>query len=135
MGGKRHKKPKFTKKHHKRSKSTKKSHKNTQRKAHKMTTVAEEESTTNDNNIHKKYDKYVRKISEKLDIHPNEASRYLGVAMENAFNGIMLSIGKVSNDQYYSLKEKELDSILQPSMGAQRKRSKKGKRSKRSKRR
>ena len=54
--------------------------------------------------------------------------------MENAFNGIMLSVGNVSNDQYYSLREKELDSVLHPSMGALRK-GRKSKRRKRSKRR
>ena len=131
MGGKSHKKPKFTKK---KSKLTKKAHK----KIHKKTKI-EKELNAKSTNFQKKYDGYVKKISEKLDIHPTEASAYLGVAMENAFNGIMLSVGNVSNDQYYSLREKELDSVLHPSMGAlkgrKNKRRKRSKRSKRSKRR
>ena len=114
MGGKSHKKPKFTKK---KSKLTKK----VQKKIQKKTKVVKKESNTNNTNFQKKYDGYVKKISEKLDIQPTEASAYLGVAMENAFNGIMLSVGNVSNDQYYSLREKELDSVLHPSMGALRK--------------
>ena len=124
MGGKSHKKPKFTKK------VQKKVHK----KVHKKTKVVKEEPNIKSTNFQKKYDGYVKKISEKLDIQPTEASAYLGVAMENAFNGIMLSVGNVSNDQYYSLREKELDSVLHPSMGALRK-GRKSKRRKRSKRR
>lgn len=85
------------------------------------------ELSTNKSNFHTKYDEYVTKLANKLDIHPNEASSHLGRAMENAFNGLMLSkfVGNVSNDEYYSLKDDELQSVLHPSIGATKKRKKK----------
>ena len=55
MGGKSHKKPKFTKK---KSKFTKKAHK----KIHKKTKV-EKELNDKSTNFQKKYDGYVKKIS------------------------------------------------------------------------
>ena len=70
MGVKSHKKPKFTKK---KSKLTKK----VQKKIQKKTKVVKKESNTNNTNFQKKYDGYVKKISEKLDIQPTEASAYL----------------------------------------------------------
>jgi len=82
-------------------------------------------------NFHKKYNEYVTKLSAKLDIHPNEASSHLGSAMENAFNGLMLSklVGNVGDDEYYSMKGDELQATLHPSIGASKKKKcKSGKR-------
>ena len=42
-------------------------------------------------NFHKKYNEYVTKLSKSLNIEPAEASSHLGSAMENAFNGLLLS--------------------------------------------
>ena len=89
--------------------------------------TGKKESSVKRSNFHKKYDEYVTKLANKLDIHPNEASAHLGSAMENAFNGLMLSkyVGNVSNDEYYSLKDDELQSTLHPSIGSSKKKKKK----------
>lgn len=99
--------------------------KRTRSRAHKELSV--EESSTNKSNFHKKYDDYVTKLANKLNMHPNEASAHIGSAMEKAFNGLMLSkfVGKVSDDEYYSLRDDELQSVLHPSIGTSKK--KKGK--------
>lgn len=81
------------------------------------------ETSVKQSNFHKKYNEYVTKLSNKLDIEPAEASSHLGTAMQNAFNGLMLS--KIPYDEYYSLKEDELQSVLHPSTGATKKRKKK----------
>lgn len=90
------------------------------------------ELSTNKSKFHKKYDEYVTKLANKLNIHPNEASSHLGNAMENAFNGLMLSkfVGNVSNDEYFSLRDDELQSVLHPSTGSSKRSKKKGKCSK-----
>ena len=99
--------------------------KRTRSRAHKELSV--KESSTNKSNFHKKYDDYVTKLANKLNMHPNEASAHIGSAMEKAFNGLMLSkfVGKVSDDEYYSLRDDELQSVLHPSIGTSKK--KKGK--------
>jgi hypothetical protein len=78
-------------------------------------------------NFHKKYNEYVTKLSKSLNIEPSEASSHLGNAMENAFNGLLLSklVGNVGDDEYYSLKDDELQSALHPSLGASKKSMKK----------
>lgn len=90
------------------------------------------ELSTNKSNFHKKYDEYVTKLANKFDIHPNEASRRIGDLMDIGFNGLMLSkyVGNVSNDEYYSLREDELQSKLHPSTGSAKRSKKKGKCSK-----
>lgn len=116
MGGKRSvRKPRPKKKSGK---------KNTRKRAHKELSV--KEPSTNKSKFHKKYDEYVTKLANKLDIHPNEASSHLGSAMEKAFNGLMLSeyVGNVSNDEYFSLRDDELQSTLHPSLGASKKKKK-----------
>ena len=78
-------------------------------------------------NFHKKYNEYVTKLSKSLNIEPSEASSHLGNAMENAFNGLLLSklVGNVGDDEYYSLKDDELQSALHPSLGASKRSMKK----------
>ena len=78
-------------------------------------------------NFHKKYNEYVTKLSKSLNIEPAEASSHLGSAMENAFNGLLLSkfVGNVGDDEYYSFKDDELQSTLHPSLGASKKSKKK----------
>ena len=95
--------------------------KRTRSRVHKELSV--EESSTNKSNFHKKYDDYVTKLANKLNMHPNEASAHIGSAMEKAFNGLMLSkfVGKVSDDEYYSLRDDELQSVLHPSIGTSKK--------------
>lgn len=97
--------------------------KNTRNRAHKELSV--KESSTNKSNFHKKYNEYVTKIANKLNMHPNEASAHLGRAMETAFNGIMLA--KIPYDEYYSLRDDELQSTLHPSIGSAKRSKKKGK--------
>ena len=77
------------------------------------------ELSTNKSNFHKKYNEYVTKLANKLNIEPVEASSHLGNAMQNAFNGLMLS--KIPYDEYYSLREDELQSTLHPPLGASKK--------------
>lgn len=85
------------------------------------------EDSVKQSNFHKKYNEYVTKLANKLNIEPAEASSHLGTAMENAFNGLMLSkfVGNVSNDEYYSLRDDELQSVLHPSTGSSKKSKKK----------
>lgn len=118
MGGKR-----SVRKPRPKKKSGKKSNRN---RAHNKD-LSLNDSSTNKSNFHKKYDEYVTKLANKLDIHPNEASAHIGIAMEKAFNGLMLSkfVGKVSDDEYYSLRDDELQSVLHPSIGTSKKRKKK----------
>ena len=101
--------------------------KNSGRKNAKKNTEKKETSVTQ-SNFHKKYNEYVSKLANKLNIEPAEASGYLGTAMQNAFNGLMLS--KIPYDEYYSLKDDELQSALHPSMGSSKTSKKKGKCSK-----
>lgn len=84
--------------------------------------TGKKEPSTNKSKFHKKYNDYVTKLSNKLNIDPTEASTHLGSAMENAFNGLMLS--KIPYDEYYSLKDDELQSTLHPSLGASKKKKK-----------
>jgi len=91
--------------------------------------TGKKESSVKRSNFHKKYDEYVTKLANKFDIHPNEASRRIGDLMDIGFNGLMLSkyVGNVSNDEYYSLRDDELQSVLHPSMGSAKRSKKKGK--------
>jgi len=102
--------------------------KNTRNRAHNRD-LSLNDSSTNKSNFHKKYDEYVVKLANKLNMHPNEASSHLGSAMDKAFNGLMLSeyVGNVSNDEYYSLRDDELQSTLHPSMGSAKRSKEKGK--------
>ena len=107
--------------------------KNTRNRAHNRD-LSLNDSSTNKSNFHKKYDEFVVKLANKLNMHPNEASSHLGSAMEKAFNGLMLSeyVGNVSDDEYYSLRDDELQSTLHPStlhpsMGSAKRSKEKGK--------
>jgi len=92
------------------------------KKNNKKKNTERKEKYVAQSNFHKKYNEYVTKLANKLDIEPAEASSYLGNVMENAFNGLMLS--KIPYDEYYSLKEDELQSALHPSIASSKKKKK-----------